>query len=954
MHCFIPQRGRCGGAHGALLGLLALLWSLLPGATHAAEAPRLVRDINATTTDTNGSMPQSLAVVAGKTAYFTASSPLYGTELWKSDGTAAGTVMVKDINPGMLSSSPWSLAAVGSMLYFQADDGLHGPELWKSDGTAAGTVMVKEIMPDLYSPQIMTPTPVRGMVMFAANDGPHGIELWKSDGTAAGTCLVKDIHPLHSGYPSSFNVINDTLYFFANAPADNSSYSPTTPWKSDGTAAGTVKVNLPDANIDDLGSVKGRLFYSTFAYYNTYAVRHVWLSDGTAAGSRQIASMQSFTPLNLDPSSVAATLPNGVIHFLNCDPQRTVSLWRSDGTTQGTRLVKTLSAAPGGNAIDFYSPQLLAFNGALYFCVGDATHGKELWKSDGTAAGTVLVKDINPGAESSAPAKLTVAGGKLYFTADDGVHGRELWRTDDAAGAVMVKDITAGNALSSDYYKDPSPRELWEVNGKLIFIASDGVHGREVWVSDGTAAGTRMLKDIYVGSNAIYREPMACGQRAVYFSANDGVHGQELWRSDGRSAALVKDLRPGAESGLMTYTDSRPIPISSTAIRFTTNKIYMNDALYFGATDGTHGAGLYRCDGATGSVAALKDGMSDLSLLGKIGTKLLFSQMGLKYSLEIWSSDGTQAGTTLVRQFSPDTTLGSVGFSSKPAVATLKGVLYFSSQGGSYYYPGLWRSDGTAAGTMRVSPMTLTSPTDSSYRYNTTPGVIKAAGGKLYMIASGRLWVSDGTAAGTRPVSWKTGYVAASQLETMGGKAYFSGSYWNDGTPQSDELWVSDGTEAGTRQLKDIWPGVVNSHPQELLAVGNKLFFTASDPVSGAELWVSDGTEAGTRLVKDIAPGQTGSHPQGLTAAGGQVLFSAYDPQHGNELWISDGTAAGTRLAVDVTPGPLGSNPMEMTLLGDTVLFSAVNPANLAQGREPWSWRIGVLNAVRGWTRYGD
>ena len=115
--------------------------------------------------------------------------------------------MVKDIKSGNQDGSfPRYLTAVGNTLYFRADDGTHGAELWKSDGTEAGTVMVKDIRPgtDSGNPGESTYwlTAVGNTVFFDANDGIHGYELWKSDGTEAGTVMVKDINPGGASDPS--------------------------------------------------------------------------------------------------------------------------------------------------------------------------------------------------------------------------------------------------------------------------------------------------------------------------------------------------------------------------------------------------------------------------------------------------------------------------------------------------------------------------------------------------------------------------------------------------------------------------------------------------------------------------------------------------------------------------------------------------------------------------------
>jgi ELWxxDGT repeat protein len=113
----------------------------------------------------------------------------------------------------------------------------------------------------------------------------------------------------------------------------------------------------------------------------------------------------------------------------------------------------------------------------LFFAANDVAHGKELWKSDGTVAGTMMVSDINLGSTTSVPASLTNVNGKLYFSADDGQHGSELWQSDGTAiGTVMVADINPGSAGSL------AGGVMTVLNDSLYFAANDGVHGRELWV----------------------------------------------------------------------------------------------------------------------------------------------------------------------------------------------------------------------------------------------------------------------------------------------------------------------------------------------------------------------------------------------------------------------------------------------------------------------------------------
>jgi len=360
--------------------------------------------------------------------------------------------VVDTINPGPADATPlWGNGRLGDYLYFGADDGINGIELWRTNGTA--TNLVANINTHLGSGSAPYPFGTLGdWLYFGADAGTNGRELWRTNGTD--TNLVSNIgidpgSPLDptSSNPNEFTVLGDWLYFSAD----------------DGVSAG--------------GGVGGH----------------------------------------------------------------GVELWRTNGTV--TQKVDDIQPGPTGS-----NPQKLkVFGEYLYFAADDGTHGNELWRTNG--ATTEMFKNLadeTAEPDSSNPAFFTILGNYMYFAASDGAseHGDELWRTDGiAAHTEMVKDI---NTVGDSY-----PQYLAEFNGYLYFTADDGLtSGYELWRSDGTASGTTLFKDINPGLGWSYPSDFTRLGTHLYFSANDGSHGQELWWTDGISGAiehtaLVQDFNLG-------------------------------------------------------------------------------------------------------------------------------------------------------------------------------------------------------------------------------------------------------------------------------------------------------------------------------------------------------------------------------------------------------------------------
>ncbi|MFP2913609.1 ELWxxDGT repeat protein, partial [Pyxidicoccus sp. 3LFB2] len=252
----------------------------------------------------------------------------------------------------------------------------------------------------------------------------------------------------------------------------------------------------------------------------------------------------------------------------------------------------------------------------------------ELWKSDGTEAGTVRVRDISHGGRGSAPALMKDVGGVLYFVADDGWTGKELWKSDGTEpGTVRVRDIKPG--IGSSY-----PDALVNADGQLYLVASDGVVGSELWKSDGTEAGTVLVKNIhtngiYEGSSSPYT--LFPWGRRLLLRADDGLgKGAELWKSDGTTAGtvMVMDINPGSGSSVL-WEFAR-----------------VGDSVFFAADDGT-GFKLWKTNGSASGTVRVAN--VHPSYLFAVGDTLFFQGNTPEGDRELWKSDGTEAGTVRVR-----------------------------------------------------------------------------------------------------------------------------------------------------------------------------------------------------------------------------------------------------------------------------------------------------------------
>jgi len=390
--------------------------------------------------------PEPAVVAAGGNLYFTAADTEHGIELWRTDGTDAGTDLVRDINPGRRGSNPEYLTAVGDTLYFSASTaadteplaGISGPgfELWKTDGTEAGTVKVKAWAADPATKLFNRPEHfivVGNTLYFTMRFGSHSPSqsagLWRTDGTDAGTVRVADMAV------GETIAAGDAIYFTNQARSQLWRLAP------DDTGAVLVHdfTDVHAAVVLIAGDARG-----VFVGANG-----LWHSDGTEVGTVRLSDLSNAF-VSSNAAQPRGVLLDGVLLFRNGTQLDTDTvpgghaedLWRSDGTPAGTFRVFDFDVS-NGTPLSF-----TVRNGAAYF-----TGASSVWRTDGTTAGTVQVATGRGGSEHIA----VLSDGRIYGL------GTDLW-TADGDGAA------ARNVTSFSTFSNPAqPSRLTQVGDRVFF-----------------------------------------------------------------------------------------------------------------------------------------------------------------------------------------------------------------------------------------------------------------------------------------------------------------------------------------------------------------------------------------------------------------------------------------------------------------------------------------------------
>jgi len=900
----------------------------------------------------------------GKFTYILLDDGVTGEELYKTNGEADCTTLIQDINKNSSSSADdrqrWDLG--NGTIIFKANDGINGSELWSHN--ANGTSLVFDHNVDgnisLNTSKVIeggdslgSGLPLNGRLYYvidSPNDSAN--ELWTTDGTEQGTYMLYSSTSINQ-----LIAFNNEVYFTSFESGINSL------WKTDGSIIGTVEFSVNKTSnpfvlnsklyyiVDNItlvqtdgtnngtftiGSIPSGTIISMIAVNNALLMTvstdtgsFLYKSDGTTAPNL-------LTGLNTVANSGVVlyrfSLTSANIFFTAINENGALSLWKSDGTENGTINFGVINENNNPSARFFTE-----FNGKTYFQANDGINGAELWEINGNVLSMV---DLDDTTESRAY-DFTVLDNALYFIAKDSMHGFQLW-AHNGSQALKVTDTFVP-------YGTKGLQDLVAYRNSLYFIGSDS-EGSELWKSDGSTSGTVRVTNINPFGDSIYIfGDLHIFDDLLYFEANDGVHGRELWKSDGTTVNteitfdinqknIRTDLRSlftlnnndyvfandGASQALWAIDDTGIVIVKRIPGDAIINQTQEhNGFVYFVVVNSALSDGIWRTDGTANNTTRILDSTS-LNPANVFYTTGLASYNGEFYFLSQHATNGfgLYKLRALDNELTLVKTLNPTGSSSRRfGIIIHQNKMFFNADDGVNGQE-IWVSDGTTDGTRILF--------DPSPVSGVTPSLLTATDTKLYFSVFVNpvieLWESDGETA----VKLDSGFLPL-QAKELNNSVYFLGVQELFKGTNTTTLYKYDGAIFTSLHTFDQRPG-------QLVRYNGKLYFEADDPVNPdthSALWVSDGTVEGTKVLKSIfvkeVEASTGEIrpyvqvPNGIDeieAAGDRLYFSFFDAEHGNELWVSDGTEEGTHIVKDIVPGPVsGISSEALELIRDHYQF---------------------------------
>lgn len=767
--------------------------------------------------------------------YFFVNQVNSNRELWRTNGTAAGTVKVKD-NFGYTSE----IIVLGGQMYF-----LDMFSIWESDGTTQGTISLSNINNIFIDNSGVNLVGFNNNIIFRTTG--NNTYLSKIDlQSLVVTPIAENSWNIGSSIPTISSYIDaDTALYLINKRYES---------------AYLLKIksnNFQTTIIDTLNNYAKDLYKINNHIIFTTNNKLLSISPNSAIQkSIVLRDTLSLLPYYNRFSSFS-TILNNKFYFIASGLHSGYKLWKTDGTVKGTIVVKDLPTLP---------TVIFTLDNHLYFKL----YGQnKLWKSDGTAQNTIISVDLPVAKLDSLVGfekQFWVSNHKAFFWGDTPQYGAEPYFTDGNTTAELVKDVNLGNNSSH-----PLSTSL-KINGVLYFIPYNGIRYNELWKTDGTAEGTVLIKEIpqfITSSIYTYISNMTEMNGILYFITNDGYIKNQLWRSDGTTEGtyMVKDIN-------FSYV------VSSTP----SNIAVLNGFLYFSAYDGTSNSDIWKSDGTTVGTIKFKQSASNIFATKN---RLYFSSFGKRGQQVVWTSDGTIDETHPLRDL--DFNITGLRVFNPICFTNIDDKVYFFSsyQTSTYSFinEALFVSDGTENGTQIVKSFGRTQGADSLGLTTSNSLFLTAANKQLFFHVRSLkvgslssieyyLWKSDGTLAGTTLVSPDTksilGYYKIASTSTniyyVFGKGYDS---------EPSELWTITGNS--NLKLKDFPFLFRNSY--NLVLFDDKLYMNYNP---------SDSTNSSILKIENNDVQTYWSSNQitlKLLEMDGNFYFESYQDATGYELW---------------------------------------------------------------------
>lgn len=753
-----------------------------------------------------------------------------GRELWCFNSVTQKSVLLKDIFPGYnsgLSGSP-SFVNVNGKIYFVAQETFSSYQLWVTDGTVAGTMKEK----DLGSNYSIGNLVVAGNKIFYYVQN----ELWSYDTVSKVLLKVKTF--VYSGDVKMYS-FNNELIIGADDGVSGKEI-----WKSDGTVAGTVLLKdiVPNAG----GSISGDFnilplnnkFYFIASLGTGYGL---YTSDGTEAGTVPVKPLRA-------PRLNGISADNYFV-FEGFDPDAGgMEPWVSDGTAAGTKMLKNIMP---GNTSSMGNSKFIKLNNKIYFDSNgngvSTAYGDYIWETDGTEAGTVLFN--------------TPPGTELYGKSSDGTHliltkpnyGNRYW-------------ITNGNSSQTFEITDigmPYNNSFINLNSKIYLTGYNPKNGTELFSVNPISQTSSLAIDI---SRFESSAPHSFGilDNEFIFIAADRQYNNQLYKRNKNTQQLERLSTFGNTSFMGMFSDNKDT--------------FFKVGNYLYTKNGTPNprSGMYR----TAGTEIYSEGLStppgtvtyDNSFYVNLNDNtLLFSGYNNVIGTELWKIDNDTDTAVLVKDISTDN-MGSL-YNTDSQTAVLNGFAYFVAKENGKL--GIWKSDGTSAGTSKAIEFSYQDGTDGDIK------VLKSFNNKLFFTkrqennssyGQNELWASDGDQTSAVLLDYGSGNISR-ETEVLNGKLFYNTTGYPSG------LYSTDGTVAGTTEvLSGNFFGET-----KFKKCGNQLFFTNNN---GTQLWRTDGTASGTfSLVSNL------SSAKEMICVNNYLYFLNGDSQ---KVWKTNGMASNT------------------------------------------------------------